>query len=143
MNIEFNADGNLKVSDDVIKRKEKQIEKEERDRKVKPQLENPFFRKMIFEKYHSKCFHCHSDQNSFRTNEDGKKIKRKLTIHHRNYDWYCPYENEPNYDCKNCYLTKKEIFNKCIDNCILLCFNCHSSVHWKSEHKTGKWIIKE
>ena len=49
MAIEFDKNGRLKVPDKVIEAKRKQAEKEERDKKVKPQQNNEFFKDFLKE----------------------------------------------------------------------------------------------
>ena len=91
--------------------------------KIARQLEGDFFRTKVFEKYNYKCAYCGA--------------KEDLLIHliQPEYDWVCPYGEE--IDCEKCFEEHGTEFNKCLNNCVLLCPECHEKEHQKIN---GRWV---
>ena len=103
--------------------------KEEQDLKVQHQLDNDFFREAILERDVHKCPVCGAECEE-------ENEQEYFQIHHKEYGWECDekklLENIP--DCKDCSISHKERFRRCIAKCELVCRACHN----KTMHPPGK-----
>lgn len=123
-----------------------------RQLRVKHQLKNPFFTKFVKDRYNNRCAECGKEKGDIHTTSKGKEKKIFLNIHHKDYDWECPYHLTKKSkkakgmtstrvsDCEKCYKIDRDRFMNCVNKCVLLCDVCHYKEHWNLTRKTGSWI---
>lgn len=120
--------------------------------KVKKQLSNYSFREKVYEHYNNTCEICGIKGKLYILNnrlrlgvlkildENNLQIVERFEIHHKDYDWDCPYIADKSFNCVDvCLIEHPEKFQKCLDSVILLCSKCHYKVHVRLLADTGKW----
>lgn len=111
-----------------------------RQNKVRRQLKNKYFRLQIYKKYNERCAECekHALEIKAISKKDGKQ--NYLTIHHKKYNWKCPYIDKPKFNCARCSEKYPGLFKYCFNNCVLLCWKCHYKLHRQMLEDKGKFI---